>query len=158
LTGHIPGRFIGPLFSICDVYASASEMEGFGTSVMQAAASGTAVVCTEMTPVAVHYLSEEAAIVPAGEVYDFARAIQNLLDDEDVREERSRALKQKVKAFDWEVQVNAFIAYLRSRGIPAAKTQTHLKSKEQRTVRGFPASAVAATARRSANMQSPALS
>ena len=151
LTGHIPGRFIGPLFSICDVYASASEMEGFGTSVMQAAASGAAVVCTVMTPVAVHYLSEEAAIVPAGEVYDFARAIQNLLDDEDVREERSRALKQKVKVFDWEVQVNAFVTYLRSRGIPVAKTQTHLKSNDPRTVREFPASLVA-TARRSANM------
>lgn len=152
LTGHIPGRFIGPLFSLCEVYASASEMEGFGTSVMQAAASGAAVVCTEMTPVAVQYLSEEAAIVPAGEVYDFARAIQNLLDDEEVREERSRALKQKVKAFDWEVQVNAFVAYLRSRGIPVAKTQTHLKTNEQRTVRDFPANAVANATRRSANL------
>ncbi len=116
LTGFIPEEHIGPLFSMADIYASASEMEGFGMSVLQAAASGTAVVCSDLVPFVVQYVPEEAAVVPAGEVFDFAQAIQDLLDDDPNREERARQLAEKTQAFDWEAQAAAFLDYLRRRG------------------------------------------
>ncbi|MBW1807630.1 MAG: glycosyltransferase [Deltaproteobacteria bacterium] len=116
LTGFIPEEHIGPLFSMTDIYASASEMEGFGMSVLQAAASGSAVVCSDLVPFAVQYVPDEAAVVPAGEVFDFAQAIQDLLDDDSNREERARQLAEKTQAFDWEAQAAAFLAYLRRRG------------------------------------------
>jgi len=116
LTGFIPEEHIGPLFSLADIYASASEMEGFGMSVLQAAASGTAVVCSDLVPFVVQYVPEEAAVVPAGEVFDFAQAIQDLLDDDPNREERARQLAEKTQAFDWEAQAAAFLDYLRRRG------------------------------------------
>ncbi len=116
LTGFIPDEYIGPLFSIADVYASASEMEGFGMSVLQAAASGTAVVCSDLVPFAVQYVPEVAVIVPAGEVFDFAQAIGDLLASEPDRSRRARQLAEKVKMLDWEAQAVAFLEYLRGRG------------------------------------------
>jgi glycosyltransferase involved in cell wall biosynthesis len=116
LTGFIPEEHIGPLFSLADIYASASEMEGFGMSVLQAAASGTAVVCSDLVPFVVQYVPEEAAVVPAGEVFDFAQAVQDLLDDDSNRKERARQLAEKTQAFDWEAQAAAFLDYLRRRG------------------------------------------
>ena len=116
MTGFIPDEHIGPLFSMADVYASASEMEGFGMSVLQAAASGTAVVCSDLVPFAVQYVPEDALIFPAGEVFDFAQAIGNLLDSEPDRSRRSLQLAEKVKMLDWEAQAVAFLQYLRRRG------------------------------------------
>ena len=71
LTGFIPDEQIGPLFSVADVYASASEMEGFGMSVSQAAAAGTAIVSSDLIPFSVQYVSGAAAVVPAGSVGQF---------------------------------------------------------------------------------------
>lgn len=116
LTGFIPDEHIGPLFSMADVYASASEMEGFGMSVLQAAASGTAVVCSDLVPFAVQYVHEEALIVPAGEVFDFAQAVGNLLESEPDRSRRALRLGEKVKMLDWKAQAVAFLQYLRGRG------------------------------------------
>jgi glycosyltransferase involved in cell wall biosynthesis len=116
LTGFIPDEHIGPLFSMADVYASASEMEGFGMSVLQAAASTTAVVCSDLVPFAVQYVPEDALVVPAGEVFDFAQAIGNLLDSEPDRSKRALQLAEKVKMLDWEAQAVAFLQYLRRRG------------------------------------------
>ena len=51
LLGTIPDKHVGPMFAIADVYATASEMEGFGMSVSQAAAAATALVSTDTIPV-----------------------------------------------------------------------------------------------------------
>lgn len=121
LTGFIPDEYIGPLFGIADIYASASEMEGFGMSVLQGAAAGSAVVCSDLVPFAVQYVPEEAYIVPAGEVYDFARAIQELLDNPDDMRERARRLAEKTKEFDWRTQADKFLNYLRKKGYEVAE-------------------------------------
>jgi glycosyltransferase involved in cell wall biosynthesis len=120
LCGFIPDEHIGPLFSMADVYASASEMEGFGMSVLQAAASGTAVVCSDLVPFAVQYVPEDALIVPAGEVFDFAQAIGSLLDSEPDRSRRALQLAENVKMLDWEARAVAFLQYLRRRGLQVA--------------------------------------
>jgi glycosyltransferase involved in cell wall biosynthesis len=116
LTGFIPEEHMGPLFSIADVYATASEMEGFGISVLQAAAASTAVVCSDLVPFAVQYVPEEAAIVPAGDVSAFARAIGNLLDSPAERSARAERLSASVEALDWEAQTTLFVEFLRRRG------------------------------------------
>ncbi len=120
LTGFIPERFIGPLFSIADIYATASEMEGFGMSVIQGAAAASAVVCSDLVPFAVQYASDSAYIVPAGEVYDFARAILELLENSEDRAERVNRLVEITKEFDWKCQTGKFLDYLRGWGISVA--------------------------------------
>jgi len=116
LTGFIPEEHIGPLFALADIYVTASEMEGFGMSVLQAAASATPVICSDLVPFAVQYVPHEAVIVPAGEVFDFARAMQDLLEDESDRLARGRRLAEKTAAFDWQAQAAAFLDYLRGCG------------------------------------------
>jgi len=121
LTGFIPDEFMGPLFSIADVYVSPSEMEGFGMSVAQAAASRTAIVTSELTPFVVEYVPEAAVIAQAGSVEAFAHGMQQLLDDDEDRERRAGALADKAAELDWETQTAAFLAHLRHDGFPIAR-------------------------------------
>jgi glycosyltransferase involved in cell wall biosynthesis len=121
LTGFIPEEYIGPLFSIAQVYASASEMEGFGMSASQAAAAGAALVSSDLVPFAVQYVPDAALIVPAGDVAGFTDAILRLLQDEADRQKRAAQLVEKVKMLDWETQTAAFLDFLRRRGIAVAQ-------------------------------------
>ncbi|MCK4660688.1 MAG: glycosyltransferase [Phycisphaerae bacterium] len=121
LTGFIPEEHIGPLFSLAAMYVSASEMEGFGMSVLQAAASGTAVVASDLTPFVVQYVADDALVVHAGDVEGFARAMQRLLDDEADRWHRARRLLAKVKEFNWEAQTVNLLDHLRKRGYTIAR-------------------------------------
>jgi len=116
LTGFIPDEHIGPLFSMADVYVSTSEMEGFGMSALQAAASGTALVASDLTPFAVQNVSDSAIVVPAGDVEGFAAAVMTLLDDEADRRRRIRGLLEHVKALHWEAQTCKFIERLKKTG------------------------------------------
>lgn len=117
LTGFIPEPHIGPLFSIADVFVSASEMEGFGMSVSQAAAAGCAVVSSDLIPFSVQYVPNDAIIVPAGDEDAFASAIMHLLSDESDRTARAARLAEKVKALDWKTQTTAFVAFLKECGV-----------------------------------------
>jgi hypothetical protein len=54
-------------------------------------------------------------------VYDFARAIIDLLADEQGMRDRARRLTEKTKAFDWQVQADKFLEYLRRRGFSVAQ-------------------------------------
>jgi glycosyltransferase involved in cell wall biosynthesis len=121
LTGFIPEEYIGPLFSIADVYVSASEMEGFGMSVSQAAAAQTAVISSDLVPFAVQYVPEEALIVPAGDEEGFAEAMLRLLQDDDDRRQRAARAAEKVKALDWKAQTSAFVEFLSRRGVAVAE-------------------------------------
>ncbi|MFC1705603.1 glycosyltransferase family 4 protein [Planctomycetota bacterium] len=116
LTGFIPDEHIGPLFSVADVYASASEMEGFGMSVLQATAADTAVVCSDLIPFAIQYVADTAIIVPAGDADGFARAIAGLLQNDADRTRRAQLLSEKAKEFDWEVRAADFLDYVRRCG------------------------------------------
>ncbi len=124
LTGFIPDEHIGPLFSIAQVYASASEMEGFGMSASQAAAAGTALVSSDLVPFAVQYVPDAALIVPAGDVAGFTDAILRLLQDDAGRRRRAAQLVEKVKMLDWETQTVALLGFLRRRGINVAPGRT----------------------------------
>jgi glycosyltransferase involved in cell wall biosynthesis len=121
LTGFIPDEHIAPLFSVADMYVSPSEMEGFGMSVLQAAASGTAVVSSHLTPFAVRYAPQDAIIVRAGDADGFVRAMKQLIDHEVDRNERAERLRAKAQELNWEVQTDNFLGHLRQRGFSIAR-------------------------------------
>lgn len=121
LTGFIPEEHIGPLFSMADVYMSASEMEGFGMSVSQAAAAQTAVISSDLIPFSVQYVPQDAVVVPAGDAEDFASALKRLLTDDDERDWRAAGLAEKVRVLDWERQADTFLSYLRRSGMRVAE-------------------------------------
>ncbi len=121
LLGAIPEGYLAPMFSIADLYVSASEMEGFGMSVSQAAAARTAVVSSDLIPFSLHHAPKQAVIVPAGDVDAFADAMNRLLADDAERDRRAGELAEVAKELDWERKAAAFLAYLRGRGIDIAE-------------------------------------
>jgi glycosyltransferase involved in cell wall biosynthesis len=96
-------------------------MEGFGMTALQAAASGTALVVSDLTPFAVQYVPESALIVPAGDVDGFAAATLRMLDDEADRERRIEELLERVKALQWESQTLTFVQRLKEAGFPITR-------------------------------------
>jgi glycosyltransferase involved in cell wall biosynthesis len=112
LTGFIPEEHLAPLFSLAAVYASPAEAEDFGMTVSQAAASGTAVLCSDLVPFSRQYAPGDAIILPAGDVDDWVQALRRLLDDDQDRAERGRRLQERVKVLDWEAQTRAFLTHL----------------------------------------------
>lgn len=117
LTGPIPSEYIGPMFSLADIYATASEMEGFGMCVSQAASAGTAIVSSNIIPFSLHHVSEYVELFPTGDVAAFAKGIRQILDNEDEYNKKAQHLRDRTLALDWDVKTTEFLAYLRLKGI-----------------------------------------
>ncbi len=120
LLGYIPDEHLAPMFGVADIFASASEMEGFGMSASQAAGAGVAVVLSDLIPFAVQYVPEAAIVFPAGDAEAMADGIRELLADDEARRERAARLAELTKVLDWDVQADEFLRYLRVAGLPVA--------------------------------------
>ncbi len=118
LLGYVPDDHMGPLFSMADLYISPSEMEGFGMSVAQAAASATAVVCTETVPFVEQYGADDVVTVAPGDVKGFADAIDQLLKNENRRNHKAYRLADRTKALSWRHQTELFLKHLRRHAFP----------------------------------------
>jgi glycosyltransferase involved in cell wall biosynthesis len=121
LTRAIPDEHIGPMFSVAGIYASASEMEGFGMSVAQAAAAGTPIVSADTIPFSVYLAPDETLLFPAGSAGHMADAIERLIEDPRDRLARGERLKGIAKKLDWDEKTREFVEYLRQRGIAVAE-------------------------------------
>jgi glycosyltransferase involved in cell wall biosynthesis len=117
LTGFLPDELMYPLFDLADIFVSASEMEGFGMSISQAAALGVPIVASHLIPFAVQYVPDDALIVRAGDVTGFAEAMKQLLQDPDQRKRRGERLARLTTVLDWGVQAKAFLDHLHQRGL-----------------------------------------
>ena len=102
LLGYVEEKHLPLLFSFADIYVSASEMEGFGMSVAQAAVDGKPIVSSDKIPFTSYYIMDEALVVPAGDVEGFARAIEQLVKDEPQRKQRGEMIRQKAMGLEWE--------------------------------------------------------
>jgi glycosyltransferase involved in cell wall biosynthesis len=111
LLGFVPDDVIEPLFSLPDLFVSASEMEGFGMSVSQAAACKVAVISSDLIPFSTQYAPEPTVIVPAGDVKGFAAAIETLLTDDKDRNQRAEKLFDIAKELDWEATAKRFVGW-----------------------------------------------
>jgi len=109
LLGFIPNEFLPKLFGFCDIYLSASEMEGFGMSVAQAAVAGKPIVSSDMIPFTNFFISEEAIIAPAGDVEAFADGISFFVHHKKEREIRGTRAKEKAMEMEWKTLAKSFI-------------------------------------------------
>lgn len=121
LTGPIPDEFMGPLFALADVYATPSEMEGFGMTVSQAAAAGTLVISSDVIPFSVHHIPEIVVLFPAGDTAALAAALDRALGDEVERRAKALATAEKVQQLNWTEKSSELIAFLRERGMEIAE-------------------------------------
>jgi glycosyltransferase involved in cell wall biosynthesis len=120
LLGFIPEEHLAPIFSLADVFASASEMEGFGMSACQAAGCGVAVVLSDLIPFGVQYAADAAILFRAGDEAALAAGITELLTDDDGRRTRAKKLAEITRALDWEAVSQDFLEYLRRAGLEIA--------------------------------------
>ncbi|MCP4540771.1 MAG: glycosyltransferase family 1 protein [Chloroflexi bacterium] len=115
------------LYAVTDVYCTPSVMEGFGMSAQEAAATGVPVVASHLVPFATEYLlgqrnlkketdnqsvkqGDGALIVQADDVDGFARALEILLTDDNLRTEMGQnAYRITVPYFTWQNRVPAFL-------------------------------------------------
>jgi len=109
LLGFVPEEFLPKLFGFCDIYLSASEMEGFGMSVAQAAMAGKPIVSSDMIPFTNFFISEEAIIAPAGDVGAFAEGIRFFVNHREEREVRGMKAKEKALDMEWKKLAKSFI-------------------------------------------------
>ena len=101
------------LYAVTDVYCTPSVMEGFGMSAQEAAATGVPVVASHLVPFVTEYLSpsQGAIIVQADDVDGFARALESLLTNDDLRKEMGRsAYHVAIPYFTWQNLVPVFLA------------------------------------------------
>jgi glycosyltransferase involved in cell wall biosynthesis len=120
LLGFIPDEHLAPMFGVADIFASASEMEGFGMSASQAAGAGVAVVLSDLIPFALQYVPDDAIVFPAGDAEAMAAGIRELLADDEARRQRAERLAERTKVLDWDVQADEFLRYLRVAGLAVA--------------------------------------
>ena len=120
------------LYAVTSVYCTPSVMEGFGMSAQEAAATRVPVVASHLVPYVTGYLlgsdvqevsfdegreplqvGSGAIVVPADDVEGFARALEMLLTDEDLRESMGRSAYQiTVPYFTWDNMVTLFVQAL----------------------------------------------
>lgn len=120
LLGFIPEEHLAPLFGLADVFASASEMEGFGMSAAQAAGAGAAVVLSDLIPFAVQYVPEAAIVFPAGDRDALAAGLRQTLTNDKDRAARVAKLMELTRVLDWDVQSDRFLEHLRRAGLSIA--------------------------------------
>jgi glycosyltransferase involved in cell wall biosynthesis len=126
---YVPDDVLPALYAVTDVYCTPSIMEGFGMSVQEAAATGAAVVASDLVPFVTEFLlgaeptevdvegsdqplelGQGAIVVHADDVNGFAHALEMLLSDSDLREEMGRRAYQiTVPYFTWPRRVSRFL-------------------------------------------------
>lgn len=109
LTGFIPQDIMEEIFSIADVFATASEMEGFGMTVSQAAASLTPIVSSNLVPFCVYYLKKNAIIIDAGDIKSFAKGIIQILKDPKLARKLAEEAYKISFQFNWDKKTNEMI-------------------------------------------------
>jgi glycosyltransferase involved in cell wall biosynthesis len=132
---YVPDDVLPALYAVTDVYCTPSIMEGFGMSVQEAAATGVAVVASDLVPFATEYLlgadtnevdvegshqpltvGEGAIVVDADDVKGFACALEMLLCEDDLREAMGqRAYQITIPYFTWPRRASRFLQQLKMR-------------------------------------------
>lgn len=96
-------------YSAADVYICCSMLEGFGLPILEAMASGTPVVCSDVT--SLPEIAGDAAILVAPEDdQGFAAAVASILDDEGLRSRTVTLGLERARHFSWDKTANEVVS------------------------------------------------
>jgi len=100
-TGYVNGDDLVPIFKNADFFVMPSLYEGFGTTVLEAFATGTPAIVSNVS--SIPEIADNAAIlVNPFDTKEISEAMLRLASDEDLKEVyREKGMKQ-VEKFDWE--------------------------------------------------------
>ena len=101
LTGYLNDEDLCSLYSSCRVFVYPSLYEGFGLPPLEAMACGAPVI-TSRDPALMETVGSAARLIDPEDVDDIARAMTEILRDEQVRDHYAELGKTHVKKFSWE--------------------------------------------------------
>jgi len=100
-TGYVIGDEIVPLFQYADFFVMPSLYEGFGTTVLEAFATGTPAIVSNVSSIP-EIAGDAAELVNPLSVQEIANAMLKLAEDENLKNiYREKGLRQ-VEKFNWE--------------------------------------------------------
>jgi glycosyltransferase involved in cell wall biosynthesis len=99
--GHIPDADLAALYSGARVYACPSLYEGFGFTVLEAMACGVPVVCSPETSLP-EVAGEAALYADPRNPQEFAKALERVFRDEELRAQMIERGHSNRRRFSWE--------------------------------------------------------
>lgn len=100
-TGYIIGDELVPLFKNAEFFVMPSLYEGFGTTVLEAFATGTPAIVSKVSSIP-EIAGEAAEFVNPLDVQGIAEAMTKFAKDENLRNSYKEKGKQQVSKFDWD--------------------------------------------------------
>ncbi|MDR3583355.1 MAG: glycosyltransferase family 1 protein [Candidatus Pacebacteria bacterium] len=100
-TGYIIGDELVPLFKNADFFVMPSLYEGFGMTVLEAFATGTPVIASNVSSVP-EVAGDAAFLVDPLSTQEIATAMTRLANDENLKNELREKGKKQLEKFDWE--------------------------------------------------------
>lgn len=100
-TGHVPDGDLPPLVKAADLFVFPSLYEGFGFPPLEAMASGTPVVTSDVSSLP-EVVGKAAILVDPHDVISIAAGMKLLLEDETLREQLINEGLQRAKLFSWQ--------------------------------------------------------
>ena len=113
--GHVPSADLPRWYATGDIFCSpATGNESFGIVLVEAMASGRAVVCSDIPGYrTVVHPGHDAAVFPPGDVPALARVLSRLVEDPARRGKLAEAGRQRALDFAWPVVVDRIEAVYR---------------------------------------------
>lgn len=100
LVGHVPLADLPAFYSACDLFAYPSWYEGFGLPVLEAMACGRPVLASE-DPALMELCEGNAIHAQASDIDALAKALRQILEDQDLRQNLGQAARKRAQDFSW---------------------------------------------------------
>jgi len=107
-TGFVNDEELPKYYASCDIFASASVLEGFGLIFLEAMALGKPIVAFNLASIP-EVVGNSGILVDEINHEKFANAVIQLLRDEELYQEKSKIALNRVKLFSWEKIAEQFI-------------------------------------------------
>jgi len=101
VTGYVPRQDLVALYSQAEVMVYPSLYEGFGLPPLEAMQCGCPVICSRSSSLP-EVVGEAAVMVELGDSQQLAKALQELLSDEKMREQMRHKGLQQAQKFSWK--------------------------------------------------------
>ncbi|MFH0952162.1 MAG: glycosyltransferase [Patescibacteria group bacterium] len=115
---YLPEKTITQLYSLANVYVTASRMEGWGMAVQQAAASNTAIISSKYVPYVNEVLKERAIIVKDHQPINYAETMDRLITEPALRRKMAHlSYRLTTEKYSWRSLSKKFITNMSDKRI-----------------------------------------
>ena len=106
--GFVPAETLSVFYRAAAVFAFPSLYEGFGLAPLEAMSCGTPVVTSNL-PALVEAVGDAAELVNPDNVFDIARGLRAVLEDEDRRQSLQVAGRTRAQRFNWDLTARSVL-------------------------------------------------